>query len=243
MIVLSMSYKEIYDCLETDMPKLDYQREKLLPKISKAFQAENQFPNYKWVEYKPSSGTQYLILYCAQNSLEIDDPRVRYCALVWNGNYRYVVTWMMSDYKHPTMNTFEKTPMIYAYTKHFFEQYNNRFLKNPMLSANDVVCRFLMRNYTYTPIEVNKKINRNIEYKDNSYKRGFCIRDGVCFTRFDIDGEFPDIDEIGNDKVYALCFVFTTYMNQDEMSQEQNEAIEKENQKSWELFFMHKGNL
>lgn len=97
-----------------------------------------------------------------------------------------------------------------------------------------------MRNQIYTPIKINEKVNRNISNKDNSYSRGFSVEDGICFTRFDIDGVFHDIDEIRKDKVDAICFVFTTYMKRNKMSSEQDEAIEKEELKAWDLYFRNK---
>lgn len=236
MIVSSMSYKEMFDCLEADIPKLDYQREKILPKISRAFKEDNILPNFKWVKYEPSSGTEYLIMFYADSLHDFDQPLVRYCAPVWFENQRFLVTWMYGQYKHP-LQDFEETPMIYAYTEHFLERYNERFLKNKTLSANDIITRFLMRNLVYTPIEINKKINRNIENKDDSYKRGFRVKDGICFTRFGLDGDLHDIDEAEKDKVTALCFVFTTYYNPKEMSPEQLEAIGKEEEKAWDAFF------
>lgn len=243
MIVLSMSYKEIYDSIEADLPKLHYQREKCLPLISKAFKSENRFPNYKWIDYKPSSGNNYLLLYCVHNSHEVDNPLVRYCTLVWNYNYRYVITWMKGNYKHSPLHQFKSIPIIHAYTNHFFEQYNARFLNDDNLSSNDVVARFLMRNYTYTPIEINDKINRNISTKDDNYRRGFSVEDGICFTIFDMDGDFYDIDELNKDEIYALFFLFTTYVDKGRMSAEQTEAIEEEEEKAWALFFRNSSFL
>ena len=239
MLVLSMSYKEMYDCLESDIPKLKYQMERCLPKISKEFRKENRFPNYKWIEYEPSSGNKYLIIYYAPNSFRIENPFVKYCAFAWNDNYRYVITWMKGEYKHSALHDFEKLPIIYAFTNHFFDRYKKRFLNNDNLSPNDVVSRFLMRNKTYTPIEINESVNRNISFKDVSYRRGFSVEDGVCYTRINMDGVFHDIDEIGKDEVSALCFVFLTYMNKRDMSPEQLEAIENEETKTWEHFYQH----
>jgi hypothetical protein len=236
MLVLSMSYKEMYDCLESDIPKLNYQRERCLPKICKAFRKENRFPNYKWIEYEPSSGNKYLIIYYAPNSLYNDNPFVRYCAIVWNDNYRFVITWMKGKYKHPNQHEFEATPMLYVYTNHFFNQYKTRFLKDELLSSNEVLSRFVMRNLVYTPIEINEKVNRNISNKDDSYRRGFSVEDGICFTRYDMDGVFYDIDEKGKDEVYTLCFIFTTYYNKDKMSAEQIDAISIEEEKAWALY-------
>lgn len=229
----------MYDCLEEDRPKLDYQREKCLPQIIKEFQSEDRYPNYKWIEYKPSSGNKYLIIYHASNSLQVEHPFVKYCALLWNNNYRYVVTWMMGEYKHSLLHQFEKIPLIYAYTNHFFNQYKTRFLNDDSLSPNDVLARFLMRNNLFTPIEVNEKVNRNISNKDNSYKRGFSVKDGICFTRYNMDGNFHDIDDIGKDKIESICFVFTTYMKRDDMSSEQEDAIELEEMKTWNSFIRH----
>ena len=96
-----------------------------------------------------------------------------------------------------------------------------------------------MRNITYTPIEINEKVNRNISIKDNSYKKGFSVEDGICLTRINMNGVFHDIDEIAKDEVSALCFVFLTYMNKRDMSTEQLEAIEKEETKTWEQFYQH----
>ena len=63
LLLSSMSFNEMFDCLEADMQKLHYQKEKVYPIISKKFKLENKIPNYRWVEYTPSSGTKYLILF------------------------------------------------------------------------------------------------------------------------------------------------------------------------------------
>lgn len=40
----------------------------------------------------------------------------------------------------------------------------------------------------------------------------------------------------GNENIKALAFVFTTYYNPQDMPKEQKDAIEMEEDKSWELF-------
>ena len=94
-----------------------------------------------------------------------------------------------------------------------------------------------MRNLLYTPIEINENINRNIDNLDASYKRGFSVNDGICFTRMGITGDLHDIDEVEKDTVTALCFVFTTYYNPKDMSSEQLDAIGKEEEKAWDAFY------
>lgn len=236
MLLSSMSFKEMFDCLEADMPKLLYQKEKVYPNITKKFKLENIIPNYKWVEYTPSSGTKYLIIFYADCLSRIDQPLVRFCAPIWHEDQRYMVTWMYGQYKHP-MHEFEDTPIIYAYTEHFLKRYNERFLKDKTLSANDIATRFLMRNLVYTPIDINENVNRNIDKLDASYKKGFSVHDGICFTRMAIDGDLHDIDEVEKDTVTALGFVFITYYNPKDMSSEQIEAIGKEEEKAWDAFY------
>lgn len=94
-----------------------------------------------------------------------------------------------------------------------------------------------MRNLLYTPIEINEYINRNVDNLDASYKRGFSVNDGICFTRMGMAGDFHDIDEVEKDTVTALCFVFTTYYNPKDMSSEQIEAIGREEEKAWDAFY------
>lgn len=232
-------YKDIYEFLESDKPKLDYQREKCLPQIRKEFMRDNIFPNYKYVSYSPSSGNEYLIVYYAANLYQVDNPFVRYCALLWRDDdrkYRYVITWLKGEYRHTPKQCFKITPIIYAITDHFFEQYQNRFLKDNNLTSDEVVCRFLMRNPVYTPIEINEKVNRNIKKKASNYDRGFSVNDGMCFTRYFMDVEDNDDDIDGNENIKALAFVFTTYYNPQDMPEEQKDAIEIEEDKSWELY-------
>lgn len=239
-----MSFKEMYDFLEEDRPRLDYQREKSLSQIRKEFITENVFPNYKYVEYNPKSGNSYLIIFCAFNSHQINKPHVRYCSIVWRDpekKHRYIITWHKSEYRHTPMHKMEKTPMIYAFTEHFFKQYQKRFLKDETLSPEDTLCRFIMRNPVFTPIDINDKVNKNIGKKDSNYDRGFKVSDGMCFTRYGMDVS-QDENIIGKEIVSALAFVFTTYYNPKDMPDGQKEAIEKEEDKSWELFFEYKIN-
>lgn len=239
MIFLSMTYKEIWDNLVADKEKVEFKKEYLLPKVIKEFRKERRFPAWKWYEYKiPSTGNQYIIFFHVANANLIDKPESGWFCTLFDKNERYVLKNLYGKYRHTPNNETVSLPQVHIYKSHFFSRYNQRFLKNPSLSANEIICRYFSRNKILMPIEINEEINKNIESYGEMATKGFRITDGFCFTQTSVEGH---IDPDGNrekDNVEAMRVLYTTYMPESEMHPTQRTAIEKEHEKRWTQLYV-----
>lgn len=230
IIVPSMPYKEMYDILKDDFPKVRYWAEKQMDKVKKELYIAQTFPVFKIINYKsPLSGNRYYIFYYVVNASQRNTPYVGHFAEFFIDNKRFIINAQKGGYKPPTRDEIIDMPQVYVYSHHFFKRYNERFLKDDSLTTNEIACHFLFRNRLYEPVRIDEKINRNIDNYDENYDRGFKVRDGFCFTVYDIDIEDDKADPS------AFLFIFTTYKNVDGLKEEQINAILEESHKSWEL--------
>lgn len=232
MITSSMTYKEMYDHLAKDLKKVEYRKEYFLPKAIKEFRKERTFPVWKWFEYKvPSSNNKYVIFYWANSLNDVENPKSDFFVEVFFDRQRFVVKWGAGGYRHTPNSPMMLIRQIHAYTSHFLHRYNERFLKDDSLSTNDIACSYLSRNNIAMPIEINDSINKHIEEYGEGAKQGFRVKDGVCFTRTGLEGQFHNGEDQDKDKVDAMVIVYTTFMSEYKMTDEQRIAIEKEH---WE---------
>ena len=132
--------------------------------------------------------------------------------------------WKWYDYKVPSTNN--------KYVIFFWAD-NPSCVEHPKSNSNDIACCYLSRNDIAMPIEINDAINKNIDEYGEGAKQGFRVRDGVCFTRSDLEGDFHQDDERDNDRVDAMAIVYTTFMPEYIMTDEQRFAIEKEHWEKW----------
>lgn len=240
MITSTMTYKEMYDHLANDLMKVEYRKQYFLPKAIKEFRKARNFPVWKWYEYKvPSTNNKYVIFFWADNPKCVDCPKSNFFVVVFLDRQRFVVKWGASGYRHTPKKPIQLIRQIHAYTSHFLHRYNERFLKDETLSTNDIACRYLSRNDIAMPIEINEAINKNIGEYGKGAKQGFRVRDGICFTQTGLEGEFHQDDERDKDRVDAMVIVYTTFMSEYKMSDEQRFAIEKGHWKKWSDSFMN----
>ena len=234
MITSSMTYKEMYDHLAKDLKKVEYRKEYFLPKAIKEFRKERMFPVWKWFEYKvPSSNNKYVIFYWANSLNDVENPKSDFYVEVFFDRQRFVVKWGAGGYRHTPNSPMMLIRQIHAYTSHFLHRYNERFLKDDSLSTNDIACRYLSRNNIAMPIEINDSINKHIEEYGEGAKQGFRVKDGVCFTRTGLEGQFHNDENRNKDRVDAMAIVYTTFMSEHKMTNEQRIAIEKEHWEKW----------
>lgn len=239
MITPSMTYKEMYDHLAKDLKKVEYRKEYYLPKAIKEFRKARKFPVWKWYEYKvPSTNNTYVIFFWADNPSFVEHPKSDYYVDVFFDRQRFVVKWGASGYQHTPNSPMQLIRQIHAYTSHFLHRYNERFLRDNTLSSNDIACRYFSRNDIAMPIEINDDINKNIVEYGEGAKQGFRVRDGVCFTRTGLEGKFHRDEERDRDQVDAMAIVYTTFMSEYKMTDEQRSAIEKEHWEKWYESFM-----
>lgn len=237
MLLPTMTYKEMYDHLVIDKQKVDIKKEYLLPKAIKALKKAKKFPACEYFDYKiPTTNNQYIIFFYAQNNKQVEKPEVGSFCIVFAENKRYIIRWIAGGYKHTPESKMILLRQIHAYTSHFFQRYNERFLKNNNLSSNEIICRFFGRNKDIMPIKINEGINRNIEKYGENGMQGFRVRDGFCFTQTAIEGKFDSNGNREKDEVDAMLILYKTYMPESIMELTQQTAIEKVYYNTWDNF-------
>ena len=139
MILPSMTWKEMYDGLVQDAQKVQIRIDKVYPKAVKCFKKSGTFPMWYIDEYKiPSTNNQYIIFYYAGNASEIEKPHYSSFNFVFSGKQRFVIRGMQMGYKHTPNREMVMLPQIHAYSSHFFQRYNERYLHNDKLTPNEI---------------------------------------------------------------------------------------------------------
>ena len=218
MIVANMNLHEVYDTLMSEMQKLDWKRDALRSKAVKEMNRQMSSQrlalpfcsakNYVMYDYKiPSSNNQYIIYFYRENPF---GPILSgYLCVLYDGTKRFIIKW--TDWR---------SPAIHVFTSHFLQRYKERFLKQPELTANEVVVRFLSRNFNMKPMAVDERINKHIEKYGEFAGEGFLVPDGFCFK---LSGK-----EYLDGKASVGISFFTTFMPLSDMSRSQQEAIFEE---------------
>lgn len=237
-IVPAMPYKEMYDILMADFPKISYWAEKQMDKVIKELSSTNIFPAYRIIKYQsPVSNNHYFIYYYVEYAGLLNNPCVGHFMELIINKQRFLLVPQKGGFKPCMRDEIEEMPQVYVYSHHFFEQYNNRFLKNKSLSINEIACCFFSRNRLYEPIPIDERINKNIKKYNENANRGFKVRDGFCFTVYDLDVD-DNVESITDQaKINAFLFLFTTFMNVGGLKDMQIRAILEESRKSWELLY------
>lgn len=234
MILPTMTYKELYNHLAADKQKVDIRKEYFMPKAVRAFKKKTKFPAWEIYEYTvPATNNKYVIYFYAENRLRAEKPEVGSFCIAYNGQYRFVVQWSAGPYKHTPNSEMIVVKQIHAYTSHFMQRYNERFLKDETLTPNEVAARYLSRNPVAMPLQQNDGINRNHEKYGEKGRYAFRVRDGICFSYSSVNG-IPNKDgDRHKDQVEALYICYTTFMNESAMTQSQRKAIFDEHCKQW----------
>lgn len=234
MITSSMTYREMYDHFSKDREKLNYRVDYYLPKAIKELNASKSFPAWKKYDYvSPLTRNKYVIFYYAANKQQVNNPIKSLFSLVYFDTTLYIFKWHVSGYRHTPEREIEGVRTIYIYTQHFLQRYHERFLKDKTLNIIDVAIRFLVRNPDYLPITITEGINRNIEKYGDDGKRGFKVKDGICFALSAIEGQGNEDGDKNKDIVDAIVVLFTTFVPEFQMTPEQQEAVLQEHWNKW----------
>lgn len=226
MIVESMSYLEAYNQIESDLPRVKFRAEKLLPRVIKDLGKTRDFPKYHIEEYThPETKNNYRIFYYIGNARENVIYKMFYVTFYENSHW--VIRTDMGEYHHTEKSCGVKLPILHMYRHHFLEQYNKRCLHLNNVSDDVIAGHFIARNEKYIQIPMNEEINRNYKKYGDANKYGIRVRDGFCFLNTLIEGEESEdgIDE--HDRVDAMRIVYATYMNESGMSDTQKTGIER----------------
>ncbi len=203
-----MNLHEVYRNLMMDKPKLDWKRDSLFPKAIKAIRRQGEFPAWVTYEYKlPESKNNYVIYFSVEHPY--GNIMCDYFCVLFDENKRYIVKRIDTE-----------IPELHVLTTHFLQRYNERFLKDASLNANETAVRYFTRNNVMKPMTIDERINKNIgEYGDYAGE-GFLVPDGFCFK---LSGE-----ETADNRERVRIGLFTTFMPRAEMSESQREAILEE---------------
>lgn len=223
-----MNWREIYNAIEHDFPKVKYRTKYMMPKVVKELEKELKFPAWRICKYTvPESCNTYNLCYYAEFPINAQSPtNIHYCIIDADEGVA-IIRGLKGEYIKPD-GAMTELKQIHLYTYHFLKQYNNRFLKNDALSLEEIACMFSCRNKVITPTRMNERINRNYKKHGRFNSHVYEVRDGVCFAQT----AFEDAkDENGNlipDDLGTLLIIYTTFMNENDMSEEQLKGIEDE---------------
>lgn len=229
-----MSCKELFDHLFKDLDKIQYRINYYRPKAIKEFKKTIAFPAWIMYDYTiPNNNNNYVIFYYAKSRDEILNPEASYFCTTFNNNQRLIIRTIVGGYKHTPNTPTKAIRTIHIFTSHFLQRYRERFLKDSKLTSNETACRFFSRNLYLMPIDINEEINKHISKYGEGANKGYRVNDGICFTRSFLEGEFYGDDLQDKDRVDALVAVFTTFMVESDMHENQRSAIFKEHWKKW----------
>lgn len=237
MLLSSMTYKEMYDCLAADLEKIKIKKEYLLPRVVKELKKEMRFPAWRYYEYTiPASGNKYVIFFYADNKFSVQNPKTDYFCLAYDDDGRNVIKWGARCFV-PDGGEMMLLREIQLYTTHFFARYKERWLnkepryKDISLNANDIACIYLSRNQDNAmPIEMNDEINRRLDKYGGGAMYGYRVRDGFCFTQTDMQ---LVKSEDSKERPIAQYVVYKTFMNESDMADTQLSAIYNACYQSW----------
>jgi hypothetical protein len=223
-----MNCREIYNAFKYDFPKVEYRTKYMMPKVVKELQKECKFPAWRICKYTvPESCNTYNLCYYAEFPENAQSPtNIHYC-IVDTDEVVAIIRALTGKYLKPDGEITE-LKQIHLYTYHFLEQYNKRFLKNDALSHEEIACMFSCRNKVITPIRMNERINRNYKKHGRFNSHVYEVRDGVCFAQTSFEYAKDEEGNLIPDDVGTLLILFTTFMNENDMSEEQLKGMEDE---------------
>lgn len=236
MLIPSMTFYEMYEELAADRDKIKYKRQQLMPKAVKSLQKANRFPAWELFEYTiPNRHNSYILYFFATNRQAAENPVFDYFALLNVENKRYVLKYGCSPYKHTDSDSMQWTRRIDAYSTHFFTRYRERVFKTTELGLNEVVCRYFTRNKTALLIELNEDIKKDYQKYGGAAHYAMKVSDGLCFIRTSIGCRV----ELNTQKetAEALGFVYTTFVDNNTLTNSQNEAAFIEGLRSSQKIF------
>ncbi len=224
MIIGTMATEQIYDNFMTDQPKINFRIEYLRSKAIKELKRAKKYPAVVTYKYKnPATLNEYTIFFYAETRFRVNTPEASSFFPIFNKKQRYILT--PHKALHKSAGEIRLVKGVNVYSCHFFERYNERFLKDNTLQKNDIISIYLARNKYRVFIEMNEKINRNHEKYGYEGQQGQRVRDGFCFTRIYGHGCLCKDDNSGYDVPESITTFYKTYTNESDMHISQTLAI------------------
>ncbi len=223
MVIPTMTFYEMYEELAADRSKIEYKHQQLLPKVVKKFRKTFRFPAWELFEYTiPARHNSYILFFYAANRQSADNPEFDHFSVINVDSKRFVLKWGCSPYKHTDSDAMVWTRRIDAYSTHFFARYRERIFKNTELGLNEVICRYFTRNKIALLIELNENIKRNYRKYGGAAHHAMKVSDGLCFIRTSIECTV-DLNT-QKETAEALGFVYVTFVDDNTLTDSQNEA-------------------
>lgn len=223
MLLVSMFPNEIYDAIVNDIRKIELRIDKFLPKTINKFKRIRTFPTWYVDDYViPATKNEHVTFYYAGNPSEILRPHYTTFSIITNDNQRYVVRGVKMLYKRSPGSESVMLPQVHSYTSHFLQRYNERFLQQKNITANEIAGLFIIKNLRPFIIEINEDIKSNFEEYGEFNTHGVKVDGGFCFARTVLH-----IDDNSIEKKETMLIIYTTFVSNDEMSNSQKEAIDK----------------
>ena len=170
MIVNNMNLHEVWENIAKELPKLEWKRDALFPKTANEFRRNYSYPVWKLYDYKsPMTHNPFVIYFYKEHPFAKINGGFLFI-MFYKDNKRYVVKWADSE-----------DPHIIVLTSHFLQRYNERCLKRPELSANEVAVNYFCRNGAMQPVGVDERINKHIKEYGEYAGLGYMVHDGFCF--------------------------------------------------------------
>jgi hypothetical protein len=226
-----MNCREIFNTIyEKDLPKVIYRTKYMLPKIAKELMKERRFPAWRICEYiVPESGFKYNLCFYAEFPVNAYSPtNMHYCIMDTDGGKAIIRAFKGQCIKPD--GVLAELRQVHLYTYHFLEQYNKRFINNDALSHVEIACIFSCRNKIITPTRMNEKVNKNYKKHGEFNSHIYEVRDGVCFARTAFEKAEDEHSNLIPGDERSLLVIYTTFMNKDDMCDEQLQGIDEEQQ-------------
>lgn len=245
LLLQSMTCREMFDEIAADYQKIKIRISKMHPRVVKIFKRSKKFPNWYVDEYKiPATNNHYIIFYYAGNINKTEQPHYTVFCITFNENQRFVINPLQVPYKHTPYSEIINMPQLHVYTSHFFRRYNERFLHKKELTANEIAGLYFIRNRrSHVPIDMNEEINRNFKKYGKFNDKAMRVPDGLCFTRFIYECKVNSNDTQENEKPDANLVLYTTFINESDMSNSQRDAIDKEHFETFKRFMEEMGQM
>ena len=165
-----MNLHEVWENIAKELPKLEWKRDALFPKTANEFRRNYSYPVWKLYDYKsPMTHNPFVIYFYKEHPFAKINGGFLFI-MFYKDNKRYVVKWADSE-----------DPHIIVLTSHFLQRYNERCLKRPELSANEVAVNYFCRNGAMQPVGVDERINKHIKEYGEYAGLGYMVHDGFCF--------------------------------------------------------------
>lgn len=223
MLLVSMFPNEIYDAIVNDIRKIELRIDKYFPKAINKFKRTRTFPTWYVDDYViPATKNEHVTFYYAGNPSEILRPHYTTFSIITSDNQRYVVRGIEMLYKPSPGSESVMLPQVHSYTSHFLQRYNERFLQQKNITANEIAGLFIIKNPRPFIIEINEDIKSNFEEYGEFNTHGIKVDGGFCFARTALH-----CDNESMEKKETMLIIYTTFVSNNEMSNSQKEAIDR----------------